>query len=172
MITMYLPTMDRPLWPCLVLLVVFIPISVWHEVAWRRTLADYAAVRRAAGAEDDEWPSPELRWALSLQPWLISVAAAMLALMVALGATALLSWPHRLAPFDEVLNYFDRPYLTAMLTAGVAAVVGALALAIDLARSPWNRVAARIRRATHAQPPAREACFSAALRVDPGVPAS
>ena len=45
MITMYLPTIDWPLWPCVVLLVVFIPISIWHEIHWRRTLA---RVRRAA----------------------------------------------------------------------------------------------------------------------------
>ena len=41
MISLYLPTIDRPLWPCLVLLVVFIPVSIWHEAHWRRTLADY-----------------------------------------------------------------------------------------------------------------------------------
>lgn len=172
MITMYLPTIDHSLWPCVGLLIVFIPVSIWHEAAWRRTLAAYAVERRAAGASDEPWPSTGLKRTMSLQPWLILVAAALLAMMVALGTTALLAWPHKLAYFDEVLNYFDRPYLTAMLVAGTAAVVGAVALAIDLSRSPWQRVAARVRRATHAPQAAREACFSAALKVDPGVPAN
>lgn len=171
MTTMYLPTIDWPLWPCLVLLVVFIPVSIWHETHWRRTLADYAAVRRAAGATDEEWPSAELRRVLGLQPWLVFFAAMLLTAMVALGTAALLAWPHRLPAFDDVINYYDRPYLTAMLVAGAAAVVGALALALDLWRSPWRRTAALIRRAVHAPTPKREALLSAASKVDPGAPA-
>lgn len=172
MITMYLPTIDWPLWPCLVLLVVFIPISIWHEAHWRRTLAQYAAARRAAGAPEGDWPSPELRRVLSLQPLLLLLVAVLLAAMVALGTVALLAWPHRLSGFDQVINYFDRPYLAAMLVAGTAAVTGAVVLALDLWRSPWRGVAAQIRHAVHAPQTKREACFSAALKLDPGVPAS
>ncbi len=169
MITMYLPTVDHPLWPCLVLLLIFIPVSVWHELHWRRTLAEYAAARRAAGADDFPWPSSELRWTLSLQPWLVLFATALLGAMVALGGAALLVWPRRLPYFDEVINFYDRPYLTAGLIAGAATVIGGCALAIDLARSPWKGVASSIRRAVHATAIRRDKFFSAALRVDPGV---
>lgn len=172
MTTMYLPTIDWPLWPCLVLLAVFIPVSIWHETHWRRTLAEYARVRRSAGASDEEWPSSELRWVLSLQPWLLFIVALMLTAMVVLGAAALIAWPRRLPGFDQVINYYDRPYLTAMLVAGVAAVAGTMTLALDLWRSPWRRAAARIRRAVHAPALKREESLSAALKVDPGVPPS
>jgi hypothetical protein len=57
-----------------------------------------------------------------------------------------------------------------MLIAGFAAVVGATALAVDLWRSPWKDVAARIRRAVHAPQLKRDEFLSAALKVDPGVP--
>jgi len=170
MITMYLPTIDRPLWPYAVLLVIFIPISIWHELHWHQTLADYAAHRRAAGADDGEWPSSELRWVLSLQPWLLLFVASLLAAMVALGATALLAWPRRLPYFNEVINYYDRPYLTAVLIAGLAAVVGAVTLAIDLSRSAWKGVAGHVRRAVYASRETREELFASALTVDPGVP--
>jgi hypothetical protein len=56
-----------------------------------------------------------------------------------------------------------------MVVAGTAAVIGAIALGLDLARSPWARVASRVRRATHAPTETRERLFSAALAVDPGV---
>ena len=169
MTMMYLPTIDHSLWPCAVLLVVFIPISVWHEVGWRRTLAEYAALRCERGVGDRHWPPSELRWVLSLQPWLILAATALLGAMVALGAAALLTWPHRLSFFNEVINYYDRPYLTVVLIAGAAAVIGGCALAVDLARSPWKGVAFHLRRAVHVRQPVRDARFSAALEVDPGV---
>jgi hypothetical protein len=167
---MYLPTIDRPLWPCLVLLVVFIPVSLWHETHWKRTILEYAAARRNAGAEDAGWPDSEQRWVLSLQPTLLLLAAALLAGMVVFGSVAFFSWPRRVPGFNEVVNYFDRPYLAAMLTAGLAAVFGAVALAVDLRRSPWRGVAYHVRRAVHAPAQTRAALFSAALLVDPGVP--
>lgn len=170
MITMYLPTVERPLWPCVLLLLIFIPISVWHEIHWHRTIAEYAALRRAAGAGDDEWPNSELRWVLSLQPWLLLVVASMLAMMVGLGAAALLAWPHRLPFFSEVLNYYDRPYLTAVLIAGAAAVVGTVTLSIDLIGSSWREVANHIRRAVHAPKATRDRHFALALAADPEVP--
>ena len=129
-------------------------------------------MRQAAGAADEAWPSSELRWTLSLQPLLLLASAMLLAAIVALGWASLLAWPHRLLGFDEAINYYDRPYLAAMLVAGTAAVVGAATLAIDLWRSPWQGVAARVRRAVHAPAPKRAAFFSAALGVDPGVPSN
>jgi hypothetical protein len=172
MVTMYLPTIDWPLWPCLVLLAVFIPLSIWHQRQWNRTVAEYAALRRDAGATDDPWPTSDVRWVLSLQPWLLLFAAALLAIMVGFGIATLAAWPHRVLPWMNILNYYDRPYLASMLVAGTAAVVGVVALSIDLARSPWRRVASQVRRAVHAPHDVRERRFSAALKVDPGVPAS
>ncbi|NTU71841.1 MAG: hypothetical protein HGB10_08500 [Coriobacteriia bacterium] len=168
MVSMYLPTIDRPLWPCFVLLAVFIPISIWHEIHWRRTVRDYAGKRREVGATG-EWPTGDVRFALSIQPGLLLFATVLLALMVWLGATALFTWPKKPLLFREPLNYFDRPYLAAMLVAGTAAVVGALALCVDLWRSPWRGVARQIRRAVHARPRARDERMAAALLVDPGV---
>ncbi len=170
MVTMYLPTVDWPLWPCLVPLAVFVPLSVWHQRHWTRTYAEYAELRRSAGASDEPWPTGELRLVLSVQPGLMFIVAAMLAVMVAFGIATLAAWPHRLLPWMNILNYFDRPYLASMLVAGTAAVVGVGALAIDLARSPWSGVARQVRRAVHASPDVRAARLAAALRVDPGVP--
>ena len=167
---MYLPTIDHPPWFCAVLLVIFIPVSIWHERNWRATLAAYATMRLEAGATDADWPTAGLRRQLGVQPWLVLAAAGLLAAMVVLGAAALLVWPQKLPFFDEVINYFDRPYLAVALVAGIAAVVGALALAIDLARSPWAAVARLVRGTTYATPEARKAAFTEALAADPGVP--
>ncbi len=173
MVTMYLPTVYWPyLWPCAVLLVVFIPVSIWHQVHWGRTVAEYAELRRAAGAADGPWPTRDLRWVLSLQPWLLLLVASLLAIMVATGVVTMVVWPHRLFAFGNILNYYDRPYLASMLVAGVAAVIGVTALAIDLLRSPWKGVAAQVRRAVHASPSQHESRLHAALKLDPGVPSN
>ena len=166
----YLPTVDYPLlWPCVgVALLVFVPVSIWHERAWRRTIAEYGVARLAAGASDP-WPPAGMSALLGVQPWLVLTAAGLLALMTALGLAALLVWPRKLPFFDGPLNYFDRPYVASMAVAGTAAVVGAVALGIDLARSPWARTARTVRRATHASSKKREQLFAAALEVDPGV---
>ena len=166
----FLPTIDHPIvWPCVgVALLVFIPVSIWHDRAWKRTLAEYGAVRLAAGATDP-WPPAGMSALIGVQPWLILTSAGLLAAMTALGLAALLAWPRSLPFFDGPLNYFDRPYVTTMVVAGVAGVVGAVALGLDLARSPWARVASKVRRATHAPSETRERLFSAALVVDPGV---
>jgi hypothetical protein len=166
----YLPTIDYPqIWPCLgVALLVFVPVSIWHDRAWRRTLAEYGAARREAGATDP-WPPTGMSALIGVQPWLILTSAGLLAAMVALGLGALLAWPRKLPFFDGPLNYFDRPYVASMVVAGTAAVVGAVALGVDLARSPWAGVARAVRRATHARPEKRARLFDAALAVDPGV---
>jgi hypothetical protein len=167
--SMYVPTIDHPLWPFAVLLVVFIPVSLWHERNWRATLDAYAHARRAAGAPDEPWPAPGMGWVLGLQPWLLLAVSMMLAAMVALGTAAMVAWPHRLLGFDEVLNYFDRPYLAAMLAAGYAVVIAAVAVAIDLIRSPWSGVANQVRRCTYASAEERQTRFDRALACDPGV---
>jgi hypothetical protein len=151
-----------------VALLVFIPVSIWHDRAWKRTLAEYGAARAKAGATDS-WPPLGMSALIGVQPWLILTCAGMLAIMTALGLGALLVWPHRLPFFDGPLNYFDRPYVATMVVVGTAAVVGAVALGVDLARSPWAAAASKVRRATHARPETRERLFAAALAVDPGV---
>jgi hypothetical protein len=165
----YLPTVDYPLWPCAGLtLLVLIPVTIWHERAWRRTLAEYGAARSAAGAVDP-WPPEGMGALLGVQPWLLLTAATLLAMMTALGLAALLMWPRKVAFFDAPLNYFDRPYVAATVVAGIAAVVGAVAVGIDLMRWPWAGVARALRRATHAAPEKHAKLMSAALQADPGV---
>ncbi len=165
----YLPTVDYPLWPCVGLaLLVFIPVTIWHERAWRRTLAEYGAARSAAGAVDP-WPPEGMGALLGVQPWLLLTAAALLAVMTGLGLAALLLWPRKLPFFDAPLNYFDRPYVAAMVVAGMAAVVGAVAVAVDLIRSPWAGVARALRRSTHAAPERHAMLMNTALGADPGV---
>jgi hypothetical protein len=167
----YLPTIDYPvIWPCLgAALLVFVPVSIWHDRAWKRTLAEYGAVRLAAGAEDP-WPPVGMSALIGVQPWLILTSAGLLAVMTAIALGALLVWPGKLPFFDYPLNYFDRPYVATMVVAGTAAVVGAVALGVDLARSPWARTAHNVRAATHRKPEKRDRCFAAALAADPGVP--
>jgi hypothetical protein len=166
----YLPTIDYPIiWPCVgVALLVFVPVSIWHDRAWKRTLAEYGEARAMVGATDP-WPPLGMAALIGVQPWLILTCAGLLAAMTALGLGALLVWPRRLPFFDGPLNYFDRPYVATMVVAGTAAVVGAVALGLDLARSPWAAAASKVLRATHARPDTRERLFLAALAVDPGV---
>ncbi len=128
----YLPTVDYPLWPCVgLVLLVLIPVTIWHERAWRRTLAEYGRARSAAGAADP-WPPEGMGALLGVQPWLLLTAATLLAVMTGLGLAALLMWPRKVPFFDAPLNYFDRPYVAATVVAGMAAVVGAIAVAVDL----------------------------------------
>ena len=131
---LYLPTIDFPLWPCVgAALLFFVPVSIWHERAWRRTLAEYGEARQTAGATDP-WPPEGWGVLLGVQPWLLLGSAGLLAAMTALGLAALIAWPHKLPFFDGPLNYFDRPYLATMVVIGTAAVVAAAAVGIDLAR--------------------------------------
>ena len=165
----YLPTVRAGLWPCVgIALLVFIPVSIWHERAWRRTLAEYGRARAAAGATDP-WPPEGMAMFIGVQPWLVLTVAALLAGMTAVGIGALWVWPRALPLFDGPLNYFDRPYVASMVVAGAAGVVGALALGIDLARSQWAPVARKVRHCTHARPEKRERLFAEAIAVDPGV---
>ena len=167
--SMWLPTLEFSLWPCIALLVFFIPVSLWHERAWRRTLGEYAQLRTEAGASDAAWPSHSLRRRLGTQPWLLLAATTPLAAMTALGLAALLAWPKGLPGFDQPLNYFDRPYLAAVSVAAIAAIVAVLAVVVDLFSSPWARVASNVRRAVHARPAEREKRLAAALEADPDV---
>ena len=166
----YLPTLSFSLWPCVVLVLVFIPISLYHERTWRRTLAEYATARREAGATEREWPPADARHLLGIQPRVLYAVAAMLGAMTALGIVVLAAWPHRLPHFDAALNYFDRPYLLGMSVIGLAAVVAIVALAFDISHQPWAPVAERLRRSMYAPAEKRARLFSAALAADPGVP--
>lgn len=165
----YLPTIDYPLWPCVgAALLLFVPITIWHERAWRRTILDYGAARRAAGATDP-WPPEGMAALLGMQPWLLLVSAGLLAVMTGLGLASLVAWPGKVPFFDEPLNYFDRPYVAIMVVIGTAVVAAAVAVGVDLARSKWALVARTVRLATHARPETRERLFAAALHADPGV---
>jgi len=167
LVAWYLPTLDFSLWPFAALLAFFVPVSIWHELSWRQRVAEYARLRRKAGAEPGEWPSRELRILLAAQPWLLLSAAGLLLAGVAFAVFTLLLWPRTPAGFDLPINYFDLPYLWTMVVAGVAACVAAIAIALDAAHSPWARVADRVRRATHSSEERRRVLFAEALAADP-----
>lgn len=165
----YLPTLSFSLWPCVVLLIVFIPVSILHERNWRRTLTAYAQFRRDAGATDADWPSADLARAMGVQVWLVTLPTGMLAIVTGVAIWAALLWPRRPPGFDTAINPFDLPYLWGFIVAGAAAVIAGLAIAIDVGRSPWVGVARKVRRAIYAEPPERERLFALALEADPGV---
>jgi hypothetical protein len=166
----YLPEPTFPLWPCVVLLVVFIPVSIWHERNWRRTLAAYAQVRASAGATDEEWPSADLARAMGVQLWLVLFVTILLALGVAIAVWAALQWPHKPLGFDQPINPLDLPDLWSFVVAGSAAVIAGVAVALDVGRSPWVGVARKVRRAIYVSPEERARLFALALAVDPGIP--
>jgi hypothetical protein len=165
----YVPIPMFPMWPCPLLILIFVPVSVMHERNWRRTLAHYAERRREAGALEQEWPQGELAIAMSLQPWLVLSATIALALVTGFGIFTAMLWPYKPPGFDLPINPYDLPFLWSMIVAGVAAVVAGLAVAVDVARSPWARVAAELRRAIYASVEEREGRFARALAADPGV---
>ena len=107
---------------------------------------------------------------LGVQPGLILLATALLVPVIALGAWAALLWPHTPPGFSLPINPLDLPYLWSMIVAGTAAVVAGAAIAIDVKRNPWSRVAHYVRRAIHASAEQRARLFDAALLGDPGVP--
>jgi hypothetical protein len=169
-VSWYLPTLGFSLWPCVVLLLVFIPVSIWHERNWRRTLASYAVARRDAGATDGDWPSPGLVHLMGVQPGLILLACAMLGLMVGIAAWAALLWPRRAPGFELPVNPLDLPFLWSMVVAGIAAISAGVAIALDVRSNPLSRVAHHVRRAIYASADERSSRFAQALLVDPGVP--
>jgi hypothetical protein len=170
LVSKYLPTIDHSLWPCAILLLIFIPVSIWHDRNWRRTLSAYAEARRAAGADGGEWPSAGLRRLMGVQPGLVLAATALLAAMTAFATWAVVQWPYRPYGFDLSVNIFDLPYLWCAIVAGCAAVVAGIAVTLDLARSPWAFVARQVRRSMYLPAEERAKRFEAALAVDPGVP--
>jgi hypothetical protein len=153
-----------------VLLLIFIPVTIWHERNWRRTLEEYATVRRAAGAAAGPWPSPGLRRLMGVQPGLVLLVTALLAAMTAFATWAVVQWPYRPHGFDLSVNVYDLPYLWCAIVAGCAAVVAGIAVTLDLARNPWALVAHNVRRAMYRPAEERAKRFEAALAIDPGVP--
>ena len=170
LVSWYLPTVGFSLWPCAVLLAVFVPVSIWHDRNWRRTLAAYAQARRDAGASAEKWPSGELARVMGVQPWLIFTVGMLLALVVATAAWAAVIWPGKPLGFETPLNPYDLPYVWSMVIAGAAAVVACMAVAIDLSRSPWARVAESVRRSMYAPQDKRAVLFAQAIASDPGIP--
>lgn len=169
-VSWYLPTLSFSLWPCVILLVIFIPISIWHERNWRRTLADYAIARREAGAVEEDWPPRELARLMSIQPWLLFVVSGMLGVTVTLAAWAAMLWPHRPPGFQLPLNPYDLPYVWSMVVAGIAAVCAGVAVAMDLKSHPMAQVANQVRRSMYVSAAERAERFARALQADPGVP--
>jgi hypothetical protein len=163
----YLPERPEWLWVCGALLLVFIPISIRHNRNWKRTLAQYAEIRREAGASDQPWPAPDLAFVMGLQLWLVVLVTTLLAGMTLFAAWAAWLWPFRPPGFDLPVNPFDLPYLWSFIVAGCAATVAGVTLAVAVARSPWWPVARRMRRAIYADPEARDRFFDEALQVDP-----
>ena len=170
LVSWYLPTIGFSLWPCAAALIVFVPVSIWHERNWRRTLAAYARARRDAGAAEERWPSPELARLMGVQPWLIFSVGALLALGVATAAWAAIVWPGKPLGFETPLNPYDLVYVWSMVVAGTAAVVACMVVAIALSRSPWARVADSVRRSMYAPPDKRAVLFAQAVASDPGIP--
>jgi hypothetical protein len=169
-VSWYLPTLGFSLWPCAILLLVFVPVSIRHERNWRRTLAAYAEVRRNAGATEEDWPSPELVHVMGVQPGLVLLASTMLGLMLCLAAWAAFLWPRRPPGFELPLNSLDLPFLWSMIVAGIAAVIAGVAIALDVRSNPLSGVAFHVRRAIYASAEERASRFAQALLVDPGVP--
>jgi len=165
----YLPIPAYPLWPCLVAVIVLIPVSLLHERNWRRTLAAYAAARVQVGVAPAEWPSPDLRVALGLQSGLLVAVAVPLAIVTAIGIFAGLAWPARPFGFETELNFYDLPFLWSVIVAATAALVATVAVLVDLLRSPWRGVANCVRRAIYASPEVRAELFAKALEADPDV---
>jgi hypothetical protein len=165
----YLPNRPSWLWVCGALLLVFIPVSVRHDRNWKRTLAEYADIRREAGAIAEEWPRPDLAFLMGLQLWLVSLVTVMLAVMTAVAVWAAVLWPFRPPGFDLPVNLYDLPWLWSFVVAGTAAVVAGLTLMVAIWRSPWWSVARKIRGATYADPVRRQEIFAEALSVDPEV---
>jgi hypothetical protein len=167
LVSWYLPTIEFSLWPCAILLLVFVPVSIWHERNWRRTLAEYAHARVGAGASDAPWPSSGLAHLMGVQPGLVLLVCGLLGVAVLIAAGTALMWPRTPPGFDLPINPYDLPYLWSMVVAGTAAVVAGVAIAIDVWRNPWSRVARLLRRAIYARPAVRAQLFAQALVVDP-----
>ena len=170
LVSWYLPIPMFSLWPCAILLLVFIPITLWHERNWHRTLSEYAELRRTAGAPAGEWPSSGLAHLMGVQPGLVLTVSGMLAAITAFGAWAGAIWPRKPFGFGLPVNPYDLPYLWCMVVAGTAAVVAGVAIALDIRSSPWAGVASNVRRAMYAPPAEKERRFALALATDPEVP--
>jgi hypothetical protein len=168
LVSWYPPTLDFSPWPCIVLLIVLVPISIWHERHWRATLVAYAALRREAGAGDDKWPSWGLARLMGVEPGLVLTACGMLGAVVLLAAAAIMTSGSALG-FDLLIGPLDLLYLWTLVVAGAAAVVAGVAIAIDLWRNPWSRVGRLLRRAIHARPDVRAQLLAQALVIDPGL---
>lgn len=165
----YLPDQPQWLWVCGVLLLVLIPVSVAHDRNWRRTLAAYAELRVQAGAPSGKWPRPGQAFLMGLQLWLVLSATSLLAVMTAVAAWAAALWPRRPPGFNLPVNFYDLPYVWALVVVGVATVVAGIALAVGVWRSPWWPVARRLRRAVYAPQERRELLFAEALALDPEI---
>lgn len=166
----FVPGGQQGLWVCAAAFLVLIPVSVWHDRNWKRTLAEYAQKRReASGAAADDWPRADVAVLMGLQLWLVLSATIVLAAMAAAALWAAILWPRLPWVFPLRVNPYDLPYVWGLTTVIVAAAVGGVALAIAIWRSPWWPVARKIRRAVYARPDERERFFAEALERDPGL---
>lgn len=189
------PTWGFDLWPFAAVIVVFVPVSIVHERNFRRVIAAYATARAEDGAAADgvaivpaaipgtatgtqpsaqaeptaQWPPRALSRMLGLQPALLMLLAVLLGWMTATAIAGVLVWPHALPYFNLAINYYDRPYVWVFGSIGAALTVALAAVAIDLWRSPWARVASNLRHAIYASPQRRAALLADALANDPGV---
>ena len=149
-------------------LLLMAPVSFAYDRTYRATLAEYAELRRAAGAVD-EWPPPSLRGQIFVSPALLLLFA---------GATASLSL---VGALDDLLRgdafgllpgYMPEPRLSALLPAvvlGIAATVVLVALALRGFWSPWWPVQARLRRAAMVSGDRRQLLLAEALEYDPSL---
>lgn len=171
LVSSYLSRSGYPLWACLTLVVILVPVTLWHEHNWHRTLETYGQLRIEAGAaESESWPPEDYAWLMGVQLWLVLLTSALLASVTGLALWLALQWPEGVSSLDLPINRFDLPYLWGFAVAGGAATVAGLAIAWDMWRSPWVRVARRIRWAIYAKEPKRARLFTEALALDPGIP--
>lgn len=147
--------------------VVMAPVSVAYDRVYRRTIAEYAQLRRDRGASPAAWPPRSLRRHIFLSPMLLLLAAGAAAALSVLGAV---DDYFRTDPLGKLPGFVAEPRLEALVPAvavGVAFAVVLCALAIRGFASPWWPVQSRLRAAAMARGDRHAQLLQAALALDP-----
>lgn len=146
-----------------------VPVSFAYDRKYRATVAEYAELRRASGADTRPWPPSRLRREIFLSPGLVLGAGILAAALSVFGA---IDEVLRTDPFGMLPGFVADPRLPALLPAvvvGLAAAVVLVAYAIYGFWSPWWPVQLRLRMATGAKRERREVLLAQALGKDPSL---
>ncbi len=146
------------------------PVSMAYDRTYRATIAEYAELRRSAGAPEAEWPDASLRREIFVSPVLLMMFATLSAVLSAFGA---MDEYLRADPFGWLPGFVPEPRLSALLPAiglGIVATVVLVALALRGFWSPWWPVQVRLRRAAMLKGAKRAALLAETLGFDPSVP--